>query len=142
MSALDDYVPCPALSRWLPARLSGLAVEHTIVPGAPRSLRRLVSRWSADEGDEPGALLIAGSLRRPSPLHLVSTLPPGTLLIELAAVGGLRVGERLFGLPARAAIRRLTGRRLAAWLDAGLADIEQWVATEPPDTVVTLGRCR
>jgi len=54
----------------------------------------------------------------------------------------MRVGERLFGLPARVAIRRLTGRRLTAWLDAGLADIEQWLTTEPPDTIVTLGHCR
>lgn len=143
VSALDDYLPCPALSRWLPARLDGLVVRHMIVPGAPRSVRRVVSSWPAFEGaDGVDALIIAGSLRRASPLRLVSTLPAGTLLVEIAAVGGMRVGERLFGLPARVAIRSLTGRRLTSWLDAGLADIEQWLTTEPPDTVVTLGHCR
>ena len=146
VSALDDYLPCPALSRWLVARLDGLAVRHTIVPGAPRSLRRIVSQWPAldrlDGLDGLDALVIAGSLRRASPLELVSTLPASTVLVEIAGVGGMRVGERLFGLPARAAIRRLTGRRLTSWLDAGLADIEQWLTTEPPDTVVTLGVCR
>lgn len=72
----------------------------------------------------------------------MSNVEVGGLVIDVAAVGGLRVSERLFGLPARRSVRRATARRLQAWIDAGLAEAEQWLPTEPADTCVTLGRRR
>ena len=147
VSALDDYLHCPALVRWLPDRLAGFDVQHVLVPGAPAALRRFVRRWPAAEGtatspDASVAVVIASSLRRPPPVELLESLPRGAVLIEVASFGGVRLGERLFGIPARKSTRRLTVRRLSAWLDVGLADIEQWLTTDPPDTCVTLGRRR
>jgi len=147
VSALDDYLHCPALARWLPDRLAGFQVQHVLVPGAPAALRRFVRRWPAVEDAAPStdaatAFVVAGSLRRPAPVELLDALAPGAVLVEVASVGGVRIGERLFGIPARKSTRRLTVRRLTAWLDAGLADPEQWLTTDPPDACVTLGRRR
>jgi len=146
VSAIDDYLQCPPLMRWLPDRLAGCHIQHALVPGAPAVLRRLVRRWppldDANLERERSALVIATSLRGQAPVELLRRLPSDAVVVELAAVGGLRLGERLFGLPARTSTRRLTARRLSAWLDVGLADVEQWLTTDPPDTCVTLGRRR
>ncbi|MBL4687749.1 MAG: hypothetical protein JKY37_24355 [Nannocystaceae bacterium] len=153
VSALDDYLPCPALMRWLPARLAGRSVQHAIAPGAPARLRRFVAQWPAFDADAErettshnestaDVLIIAATLRKPVCVDLLRGAAPGTILVELAAVGGLRIGERVFGIPARRSVRRLTGRRLGAWLETGLADVEQWLTTDPPDTFVTMGVCR
>lgn len=145
VSALDDYLPCPALMQWLPSRLAGRSVQHTVAPGAPARLRRLVAQWpafGADNNSTIDVLIVAATLRKPVCVDLLRCVAPGTMLVELAAVGGLRVGERVFGIPARRSVRGLTGRRLGAWLEAGLADVEQWLTTDPPDTFVTLGVCR
>ncbi len=144
VSALDDYLPCPAVLRWLPDRVADRTVRHVVTAGAPARLRRFAARWPehTEGAQDTQVLIVAATLRRPLPSAVLRGVVPGTLIVELAAVGGLRIGERLFGLPARRSVRRLTGRRVSGWLAAGLADLEQWLTTAPPDTFVTTGKRR
>lgn len=162
VSALDDYLPCPALSHWLPQRLAGRRVAGLVAAGAPARLRRWLSRvpdasvlaWSewvagAEADGERGrrpptasrfdAWVLVGSLRRPLPAGLAGLIAPGSVVVDASAVGGLRVGERLFGIPARRSVHRVTAGRLVQWQRWGLGDVEQWLTTEPADTFVTTG---
>lgn len=144
MSALDDYLPCPPLTEWLPQRLGDEGVFHVVVGrGAPRPLVRFARRWPLlGPADRARALVVVGVLERETPRHLTTQLDAGTRLVDLAVVGRWRLRERLLGIDDRRRTRRATARRLEDWLGIGLVGAQQWVTTDPPDTVVTLGTVR
>lgn len=146
--SLDEYVLCPPLTRWLPDRL-GERVGCMRAPGraVPRALRAVCRALCGPEGAEPPwtGLVVAGVLDDPMASlgeAALARLAPGGVLADLCVLP--RRGLRgWLSSPARATqLRRATAERLTAWLALGLFDLEQWVAVEPPDVVVTLGRRR
>jgi hypothetical protein len=73
---------------------------------------------------------------------VLADLQPGGVLADLCVLPRRGV-LGFFSPPVRAArIREASAERLTGWLARGFYDVEQWVAVDPPDVVVTLARRR
>ncbi len=146
---MEVHLPCPALREWLPVLLEGKRVLAWEPRAAPRRVRAVLCEWPRLGDDvEPGplecdALLFGVTLERPNPPDaLLSTLPSGTLIVELA-VPQRRVLRSLLGLGQRATARATASQsRTLQWLARGYFELEQWETVDPADVIVTLARVR
>jgi hypothetical protein len=144
VAGLDDYLLCPAIDQWLPGRLGDAAALWTTlgrVPSAVRRLRRAVV------SDAPGSegLVIVARLSDPVdavPLSVLRALRPGALVADVCLPGRRGPLEWILDPVRSRRLHAATATRLAGWLARGLHDVEQWVAVDPADAVVTLGRVR
>ena len=152
MAVFDDFLPCPALDRWLLPSWDGQAVGAWICAPRPRwkpprALRRLLARGGiAELGAEP----LPASL---DVLVVVSPLSEAVVELEDAAWQALRAGGTLVDLatPERRAVgevlrpwahsqrlREAAAGRVRLWLERGAFGPEQWITTAPAGVVVTM----
>ncbi len=144
MSAFDDYHLCPAVDRWLPSRFADGAAQWTTLSRLPRAVRRLVAAVTR-EPDATAGLVVVARLDEPVdavPASVLQVLPPGAPIADICLPPRRKVVEWV-SAPSRARrVHALTAARLSGWLVRGLHDVDQWVAVDPVDAVVTTGRLR
>lgn len=148
---LEDHLPSPALQRWLPAWVGPDARAWISPDLKPRgALRRLLGTWAAVADDEASvpALVLATPLGSDAiarlPESLLRRVPVGGRIVELATVEPLTLVTLWRPLSRRRRAVHAVAERIRQWADLGSVDLEQWIALEPANVVVTLGRqgCR
>ena len=145
MSLLPDHMLCPALAPWLPRLLEGARAARIVPAGwtPPRRLRKLVADLPELGGDGETRCEIAvvlAPLQPAIPDAIVRALEPGARVIEIGVPVLGSPLTRLTPWRRRRNAEAQAADRIARWIEAGLADAEQWVTIDPPDIVVTLGR--
>ena len=144
MSAFDDYHLCPGVDRWLPARFPDGASQWTTLSRLPGAVRRLVAAVKRP-APTPGGLVVVARLDEPVdavPASVIDALQPGALVADICLPPRRKAVEWI-SAPARARrVHAMTAARLSGWLVRGLHDVDQWVAVDPVDAVVTTGRLR
>jgi hypothetical protein len=141
--AIDDYLPCAPVARWLPGWLEGRRVGicgPTLAAAAPRVLRGLLAALPVADGsaDELEALVHLGPFDLPLDADVVAralgSLALGGAVLDIAFARGLFVRPTR-----RTAVFDATARRFEAWGRLGLARLEQWVTADARGLVITHG---
>lgn len=155
VTVLHDHMLCPSLERWLITRVGSgrgrVRLEGPDDWSPPRRLHKLLERLEEIVGQDEatsaglGAWIRVGSLfDEPSVerlTHFMQGAGAGRPVIELAVVDAPGLLGRLRPIRRKNQARRAAVRRLARWQRAGLAELEQWVAVDPVEVVVTFGQC-
>jgi hypothetical protein len=144
---LEDHVVCAPLQQWLAAWLGAraptAACGSASIGGAtpPRALRSLLPDDDGG-GGLLDALVIVSLLHRDLDTTPLARLRAGGGLVDLALVRRAGWTDLLRPWAFAGDCSRRAVERVRAWSDAGIYDVEQFVALSPVDAIVTLGRRR
>ena len=147
MLAIDDYLPCAPVGRWLGGWLEGRAVavcRGTPTLAIPRGLRRWLAPLPdldaarTDASTRFGALVHVGPIDRAIDASRVRTalqsIDLGAAVLDLAFARGLVTRPWR-----RSAVFDATAHRFEDWARLGLAALEQWVTDDGSGMVITAG---